>query len=159
MTFPACPSTFDSQTPTGRVVHRVCLDKAKPTYQLVVTGRACRLCQSQKTDLARSIQAVNTKATSSPTAPAQAAPPPETPGLVRRTLSYAEALIAWTVAGRPERSDKDVERIFHRHCKRCDWFDSERQICRGCGCRVAENGYAVLNKIKMATENCPRDFW
>ncbi len=162
MTFPACPSTFDSQTPTGRVVHRVCLAEGKATYRLVVTARACRLCQLPRTDVPGETSALDTNET--PSRPGQdttpdATPPPETPGLVRRTLSYAEALIAWTAAGRPERSDKDVEQIFHRHCRRCDWFDPERQICRGCGCRVAENGYAVLNKIKMATENCPRDFW
>jgi hypothetical protein len=85
--------------------------------------------------------------------------PPEPPGLVRRAISYTEALARWTTAGRPERSDKEVERIFHQHCKPCKWYDPERQICRGCGCRVAENGYAVLNKIKMATENCPRELW
>ena len=62
--------------------------------------------------------------------------------------------------GRPaKRPDKEVERIFHQFCKTCDWFDPDKQICRGCGCRVAEGGYAVQNKIKMATENCPRDLW
>lgn len=146
MTFPACPSAFDSRTPAGRLVHRVCLGKEKPTYRMAVLARACRLCQaprSNDTDQAT---------------PADAAPP-KTPSLVRRTLSYAEALIAWTAAGRPERSDKEVERIFHQHCKTCKWFDPERQICRGCGCRVAESGYAVVNKIKMATEHCPRELW
>jgi hypothetical protein len=24
---------------------------------------------------------------------------------------------------------------------------------------VADTGYAILNKIKMATEHCPRDLW
>ena len=93
-----------------------------------------------------------------PTA-AAAEPPPEPPGLVRRAASYAGAVARWTAAGRPERSDKEVERIFHQFCKTCDWFDPDKQICRGCGCRVAEGGYAVQNKIKMATENCPRDLW
>jgi len=85
--------------------------------------------------------------------------PPDPPNLIRRVFSYTEAVARWMVAGRPERPDKEVERIFHQHCKTCKWFDPERQLCRGCGCRVAEDGVAVLNKIKMATENCPRDFW
>ncbi len=144
MTFPACSSAFDSQTPTGRVVHRVCLDEAKPTCRMVVTARACKRCQTPSIHIE-----VNDNT----------APPAETPGFVRRTLSYAEALIAWAAAGRPERSDKEVERIFYQHCKPCNWFDPEKQICRGCGCRVAENGVAVLNKIKMATEHCPRELW
>ena len=88
-----------------------------------------------------------------------AAPPPETPSIVRRVFSYAEALIEWAAAGKPERSDKEVERIFHQCCKTCGWFDPEKQICRGCGCRVADSGFAILNKIKMATEHCPQDLW
>jgi hypothetical protein len=85
--------------------------------------------------------------------------PPDPPGLVKRVFSYAEALAQWTAAGQPVRPDKEVERIFNSHCKTCKWFDPERQICRGCGCRVAETGMAVVNKIKMATENCPRELW
>jgi len=146
MTFPACPSVFDSRTPDRRVVHRVCLAEGTPTYRMTVTARACRLCQTPKVEASQD-------------APADTEPPPQTPGLMRRTLSYAEALIAWTAARRPERPDKEVERIFHQHCKACKWFDPERQICRGCGCRVAEAGFAVTNKIKMATEHCPRDLW
>jgi hypothetical protein len=148
MTFPACSSAFDSRTPAGRVVHRVCLGDEKPTYRLAVTARACRLCQAPNANDAGANQQTPTDARL-----------PDTPGLVRRTLSYAEALIAWTAAGRPKRPDKEVERIFHQQCKPCKWYDPERQICRGCGCRVADNGYAVLNKIKMATENCPRELW
>jgi len=162
MSYPACPSTFDSRTPIGRIVHRVCLDEDKPTYRLVVTARSCRLCQTTETNRVKAASADDTNETPPPsdqnTATA-ATPPPETPGLVHRTLSYAEALIKWTAAGQPERSDKEVERLFHQHRKTCKWHDPERQICRGCGCRVADAGYAVLNKIKMATEHCPRDLW
>jgi hypothetical protein len=86
-------------------------------------------------------------------------PPPTTRGIVRRAVSYAEALIEWTAAGKPKRSDKEVEQIFNQHCKPCRWYDPEKQICRGCGCRVADSGYVVLNKIKMATEHCPRKLW
>lgn len=85
--------------------------------------------------------------------------PPDPPGLVKRAFSYAEALARWTAAGRPERPDKEVERIFNENCKTCKWYDPERQMCRGCGCRVAESGMAVRNKIKMATEHCPRELW
>ncbi len=159
MTFPACPSSFDSRTPTGRVVHRVCLDERKPTYRLVMAPRACRLCQSPETSHANAASVGDTKEPPpcrDESVPADGAPPPEAPSLVRRTLSYAEALIAWTAAGRPERSAKDVEQIFNRFCKPCRWYDRRRQICRGCGCRVADAGFAITNKIKMATEHRPR---
>lgn len=148
MGYPACPTAFDSTTPAGRIVHRVCLAQDKPTHRLVVTIRVCKLCQ-----------ALPTEAPVTQPGTFDGTPPPEIPSLARRTLSYAEALVVWTTAGCPKRSDKEVERIFHQHCKRCAWFDAERQICRGCGCPVADSGYAVRNKIKMATENCPRDFW
>ena len=74
-------------------------------------------------------------------------------------MSYAEAVIEWTAAGRPERSDEEVERIFHQFCKSCRWFSRRRQICYGCGCRVADSGFAIFNKIKMATQHCPRKRW
>ena len=85
--------------------------------------------------------------------------PPAPPGLVRRAISYAEALAQWTAAGRPERSDKEVEHIFAHFCKPCRWYHHRRHICRGCGCRVADKGFAIINKIKMATEHCPRNLW
>jgi len=148
MGYPACPSAFDSATPTGRIVHRVCLAQDKPTHRLAVSARACKLCQSPlKKSCGTQANTVDTTTS------------PEIPNLARRTLSYAEALVVWTAAGCPKRSDKEVERIFHQHCKLCNWFDAQRQICRGCGCPVADSGYAVRNKIKMATEHCPRDFW
>jgi hypothetical protein len=49
--------------------------------------------------------------------------PPERPGLMHRAVSYAEALARWTAAGRPERSDKELERIFSQHCTTCNWYD------------------------------------
>jgi hypothetical protein len=90
---------------------------------------------------------------------ADIAPSPKAPNLLRRAMSYAEAVIEWTAAGRPERSDEEVERIFHHFCKPCRWFNRRRQICYGCGCRVADSGFAIFNKIKMATQHCPRKRW
>jgi hypothetical protein len=65
----------------------------------------------------------------------------------------------WIAAGRPERSDEEVRRIYSEHCEKCSWRKRRQNICRGCGCRVATYGMAVFNKIKMATEHCPRDQW
>ena len=126
----------------GVIKHAKCANKASDPYLVLVRPVDCRRCLGLQAE-----------------APAEASEPPEPPGLVRRAISYTEALARWTAAGRPERPDKEVERIFHQHCKTCRWYDPEKQICRGCGCRVAENGYAVLNKIKMATEDCPRNLW
>ncbi len=74
-----------------------------------------------------------------------------------RYVGYGKAVARWIAAGRPVRTDAEVRVIFHTHCRRCDQFDPERQKCRLCGCRVAESGPAYRNKLKMATERCPRD--
>lgn len=145
---PPCPKRL-----TGTERHPTCNDPSKGYFQRPVRPVDCRRClglEPKPTDVA-------TPESSPP--PPPPSEPPIPPGLVRRAISYTEALARWTTAGQPERSDKEVERIFYQHCKPCKWYNPERQICRGCGCRVAENGVAVLNKIKMATEHCPRDFW
>jgi len=135
----------------GVVMHAKCNDASKDRYHRLVKPIDCRRCLGLEPDEAPANDALSE-------AP-EPSEPPEPPGLVRRAISYTEALARWAAAGRPERPAKEVERIFHQHCKTCKWYDPQKQICRGCGCRVADNGYAVLNKIKMATENCPRDVW
>lgn len=134
----------------GVIKHALCTDNTKDQYRRLVRPVDCERCLAGLPPVAE-VQ---------PDQGAAPEPPlPETPGLARRVLSYAEAVARWTAAGRPERSDKEVERIFHQHCKPCKWFERDRQRCRGCGCRVADSGLAISNKIKMATENCPRELW
>jgi len=129
-----------------------CGDHTKSRFQRPVPPLECRRCLGLEAE-------AEPGTVEPPPTPSEPSEAPEPPGLVRRAISYTEALARWTAAGRPERTDKEVERIFHQYCKTCKWYDRKKQICRGCGCRVAENGYAVLNKVKMATENCPRELW
>ena len=85
---------------------------------------------------------------------------PKTPGVVRRALTYAEAVMGWVAAGRPERTDEETVTIFNKYCaSNCSWFDPVKKMCRGCGCNVNAGGPAILNKIKMATQHCPRKLW
>ena len=87
---------------------------------------------------------------------------PQVPSLPRRAFTWAKAVADWKVKGSPERSDEEVQRIFRTFCAAtppCSWYDPARQLCRGCGCGVAEDGLAVFNKIKMATQHCPRNLW
>ncbi len=147
--YPACPTRLLA-TVKGTIKHALCTNAAKDQFKQIVQPADCQRC----------LAGLPVRPQVEPEPAASAGdPPPDPPGLVRRAASYAAAVARWTAAGRPERSDKEVERIFHQFCKTCDWFDPDKQICRGCGCRVAEGGYAVQNKIKMATENCPRDLW
>jgi hypothetical protein len=146
--YPPCAKRLEGKV--NRVVtHAKCNDRSKDRCGQLVRSADCQRC----------IAGPEAEQPESSNKEADGAPVPEPPGLVRRALSYAEALAQWTAAGRPERSDKDVEHIFTAFCKPCRWFHRHRQICRGCGCRVADKGFAITNKIKMATEHCPRNLW
>ena len=142
MHFPQCDSVFESRTPDGKIMQRVCLGTGAPTYEMVVPPSACRRCQSVKGPKL-SVARTNRK----------------TPGIFRKAMSYAEAVIEWTAAGRPNRSEEEVQRIFHELCQPCKRFDPTKKICLECGCRVADGGFVLLNKIKMATQHCPKGNW
>lgn len=69
---------------------------------------------------------------------------------------YAHALARWAAAGFPTRSQDEVERILYECCQPCEsHVDGRCQICR---CRV-NSGPAITNKIRMATEDCPKHRW
>lgn len=86
-------------------------------------------------------------------------PPPNYPALSTQMWLYKEALLRWNRAGRPVRSDEEVNSILTNHCQTCDWYDASAQRCKGCGCKVTDSGYAVFNKLKMLTEKCPQGKW
>jgi hypothetical protein len=160
--YPPCPKRLVG-TVKGVVTHAKCNDESKGRYRQLVQANDCHRClagpeagpaETDEADAEAIMPGSPTPATGPPEAP-----PPRTPGLVHRAISYAEAVARWTAAGKPERPAKEVERIFHQFCKTCRWFHRRRQVCRGCGCRVAANGYAIFNKIKMATERCPKNLW
>lgn len=80
------------------------------------------------------------------------------PPVSRKVVSYAKAMARWIKAGRPVRSDAEVERIFDTICKPCQDFNS-RGSCGICGCKVRRRGSALLNKIRQATQSCPKSKW
>jgi formamidopyrimidine-DNA glycosylase len=84
---------------------------------------------------------------------------PDYPALTVQLLAYKEAIIKWKKAGRPTRSKEEVDRIHNNYCLKCDWYDKEKKRCRGCGCKVTKSALAIFNKIKMATEHCPKEYW
>lgn len=154
--YPPCPKRL-----AGADRHPTCNDPSKGYFQRPVRHLDCQRCLAIE-PMPGDVATPESSPPPPPSAPSESAKPsepPPPPGIVRRAFSYAEALARWTAAGRPERSDKDVEHIFAHFCKPCRWFQRRRQICRGCGCRVADKGFAVTNKIKMATEHCPRNLW
>lgn len=82
--------------------------------------------------------------------------PPDYPPMSMQLWTYKEALIRWAKAGRPTRTQEEVEHIHKTCCEPCEWYDKEQQRCKGCGCKVTVGAIAVFNKLKMATEKCPR---
>jgi hypothetical protein len=85
---------------------------------------------------------------------------PNYPSISMQVWSYKEALIKWNKAGRPKRTQEEVEHIHSSFCASgCDWYDEKAQRCKGCGCAVTVGSLAVFNKIKMGTEHCPKDKW
>lgn len=101
-------------------------------------------------------------------APAAPASPPGKPdssgtgGEARfadKAVRYATAVARWIAAGSPARTDDDVERIYETLCRPCEYFNPQRQGCKVCGCRLGKSKNALVNKIRMATEHCPRQKW
>lgn len=83
-------------------------------------------------------------------------PPPNYPPVSMQLWTYKEALIRWNKAGRPTRTQEEVEHIHKTCCEPCEWYDRDKQRCRGCGCKVTVGSIAVFNKLKMKTEKCPK---
>ena len=80
------------------------------------------------------------------------------PSLLVRLRNYEAAVARWLSAGRPVRTDADVERlIVICESNRCGAYRDG--TCLSCGCPVSRSGVAVRNKLRMATETCPRGLW
>jgi len=88
-----------------------------------------------------------------PGQPATAWRPPDDGSKIRR---YAKAVKKWITAGRPVRPPEEVARIFDQICVPCENFNVAGS-CNLCGCKVRRNGAALMNKLAMATTNCPAD--
>lgn len=79
----------------------------------------------------------------------------ETARLVDKLVNYASSIRKWVAAGRPERSDEEVQRLYDEHCSKCNMFDKGRQVCNSCGCPANKEQPAIRNKLRMGTEGCP----
>ena len=75
----------------------------------------------------------------------------------KKTSRYKRALSRWIKAKRPIRSEEEIKRIFETFCEPCE--DYEKGTCRHCGCHVNLLKAGPLNKIAMATEECPLEKW
>lgn len=80
-------------------------------------------------------------------------------GVIRKALGWVSAASRWVAAGRPERSQEEIDRIYLEVCLPCPWFAPDPGGCGVCGCRLSRRRRALMNKIAMATENCPKKRW
>jgi hypothetical protein len=81
------------------------------------------------------------------------------PNLIILGINYAGAIKKWITDGRPVRSVDEVSHIFYERCSPCPYFNTTRQTCKICGCRTRPIGTALMNKIAMKTESCPKGKW
>jgi len=81
------------------------------------------------------------------------------PSITQKVIRYTRALSRWIKAGRPVREESEIIVIFETHCQSCKSFDERSTSCNHCGCRVNISTIAPLNKIAMATEQCPLEKW
>ena len=131
---------------------------ARDERHLSTRGNIARVCQSPSSPLHnRSVSPIECKRCPIRLLPESSDEVPTLPSFPKRVLNYTEAVAEWITKGRPERSNEDVEHIYSTYCVPCSWL--KRGTCQGCGCRVARNGVAVTNKIKMATQHCPQGKW
>jgi hypothetical protein len=162
MNYPECAMTFDSQLSNGQVIHRVCLNSSLSTYYTAVSRDTCTRCCKGLPEMPTNSKPPRT--TKHGVKPVPTPTPPqakyiEAPPLVIRLKTWVEALEQWEAAGSPVRSQSQIDTIYTDHCKPCSFRRKEGNICLVCGCRIATYGFAIFNKIKMATEHCPKGKW
>ena len=70
-----------------------------------------------------------------------------------KVVSYGKSYAAWNLAGRPVRTDAEVEAIFETICVPCPNFKPRKRggRCGLCGCGLNIQS----DKIRWATEQCP----
>ena len=83
----------------------------------------------------------------------------ETPRFLKQIKNYAHAISAWVPQDMPKRTDEEVFAILNNQCSPCEHYDKARGRCNVCGCRLNTSSTAVANKIRMATEHCPKGKW
>jgi hypothetical protein len=72
---------------------------------------------------------------------------------LRMGASWLSAEWIWIQHGRPFREMNDVNHLYYQVCKPCEFFLNDG--CMICRCRLVPNELSALNKLSMATTNCP----
>src|SRR5690606_33576924 len=65
---------------------------------------------------------------------------------------YLREKEVWKLAGKPERSQEEIDLIINLYCKPCNRYNAVTGQCGKCGC-------VLTYKVKMATSQCPEGKW
>jgi hypothetical protein len=77
---------------------------------------------------------------------------------VKLATCYGKALLKWALAGFPVRDEVEAARVL-AVCVSDECGKYSRGRCSKCSCRVNTSKIPVVNKCKMATEDCPEGWW
>lgn len=139
-----------------------CINRLCEAAGHAVNEEACGLCKfavnPTKPNCGKPVEPV--KLVEEP--PVESIPEKEVPNYPTMSMQmwlYKEALVRWNKAGRPTRSAEEVDKLLTTHCQPCDWYDTDAKRCKGCGCKISSSSVAIFNKLKMATEKCPKGLW
>ena len=82
----------------------------------------------------------------------------EKPPLITQAINYTKAVVKHIATGAETRTDKEVEERLNM-CKDCNYYNSEKQFCRLCGCNCNLHKSPFVNKLRMKSQKCPRGKW
>ncbi len=72
---------------------------------------------------------------------------------VKTGATFISTEWVWINHGMPFREVMDINHLYYRVCSPCDYFAND--ACLICRCRLVPNERSALNKLSMATTNCP----
>lgn len=84
--------------------------------------------------------------------------PPEMPPVAEQVKNYAKAVVQHVVSGSVSRSDDEVDALLEI-CRACEFYNQEKERCSVCGCRCSRGKTTWLNKLRMASQHCPKEKW
>lgn len=80
------------------------------------------------------------------------------PSVIEKAANYAKAVTQHVLTGSQTRTDEEVSELMQL-CESCEHYDQQIGRCGVCGCRCNKSKSAWLNKLRMASQHCPKGKW
>lgn len=83
-------------------------------------------------------------------------------GMLSMAARFAKEYTKWKINGGEYRPDEEIDRIYNDICSGCEFFAPNKASkkygsCKICGCHLKDSKDKSINKLAMATTNCPHD--